>query len=190
MNEAPPKTPPKRKFLRRLFRAIERVLAVFGALVILYYAFFNYSEVVSASMSPTLEGSISKHDYVLTEKISYHIRNPRRWEVITFLGEDGTQIMKRVVGLPGEKVQMLSKGRIFIDGREIPPPPELDFLHYFPFGQLTDGHAVDCGDGFFVLGDFSRDSDDSRFRGPIRPKYLLGRAWIIVRPWDRSGFIH
>ncbi len=41
-----------------------------------------------------------------------------------------------------------------------------------------------------MLGDFSRDSGDSRFTGPIAAKQIIGRAWIIVRPSERMGFIH
>jgi signal peptidase I len=169
---------------------LEHVLAVFGGLLLLYWLFFNYSNVLSPSMAPTLQGSISKHDSVLTEKVSFWIRPPRRWEVVTFSDEEGTQIMKRVVGLPGEKVQMLRHGRIFIDGKEITPPSELCFLHYFPYGNLSDNKVVDCGKGYYLLGDFSRDSGDSRFSGPIDPKNIIGRAWLIARPSERMGFIH
>jgi signal peptidase I len=189
MNEEKGKTRPKRRFFGRLFRLLEHALAVFGALVLLYWLCFDYSIVISPSMAPTLEGRASKHDSVLTEKISYRFRQPRRWEVIAFSDEDGTQIMKRVIGLPGEKVQMLPHGRIFIDDKEISPPPELDFLDYFPFGNLADKKVVDCEDGYYVLGDFSRDSGDSRFTGPIKPKQLIGRPWIIVFPGNRCGFI-
>ena len=174
--------------LRAVLRWIEHVLAVFGMLVILYWATFDYSEMVSDSMSPTLQGGIRKRDSVLTEKISYWFRRPRRWEVVTFR-RDGDQIMKRVVGLPGEKVQMLSHGRLLIDGQEVTPPPELVFLKYFPYGNLMDEQAVDCKSGYFVLGDYSRDSDDSRFNGPLDPTAIIGRSWLILQPSDRRGFV-
>ena len=190
MNDEKGKTHPIKNFLRRLIHLFEHVLAIFGALTLLFWLCFNYSNVVSPSMSPTLQGSVSQHDSVLTEKLSYRFRQPRRWEVVAFLDEEGTQIMKRVVGLPGEKVQMLPHGRIFIDGKETPPPPELAFLHYFPYGNLAGEKVVDCAEGYYLLGDFSRDSGDSRFSGPIGPRQIIGRAWIIVRPSERRGFIH
>lgn len=190
MNDVQGKTSRKRKLLRCAVRYVEHVLAIFGALVLLFWLFFNYSNVVSPSMSPTLQGSASKYDSVLTEKASYWFRRPRRWEVVTFCDDEGTQIMKRVVGLPGEKVQMLRHGRLFIDGKELTPPAELCFLHYFPYGNLADDKVVDCGEGYYLLGDFSRDSGDSRFSGPIDPKKIIGRAWLIVRPSERMGVVH
>jgi signal peptidase I len=190
MNDAQGKMPRMGKIIRRSFRLIEHVLATFAALLLLFWLCFNYSRVLSPSMSPTLQGSLSNYDSVLTEKISYWFRQPRRFEVVAFYDEEGTQVMKRVVGLPGEKVQMLRHGRLFIDGKELSPPAELCFLHYFPYGNLSDDQAVDCGQGYYLLGDFSRDSGDSRFSGPIDPKKIIGRAWLVVRPSERMGVIH
>lgn len=181
-----------RRPVRWLLRQLERLLAVLGLATLVYFAGFDYSRVTSKSMDPTLQGEDwAGGDRVLTEKFSYWFRSPRRWEVITYRATDGTQIMKRVIGLPGESVRMLRGGRILIDGREIAPPEELDFLTYFPFGNLTsDKPPAQCGDGYFVLGDYSRDSDDSRFNGPVKPQQLTGRPWLILGPSGRRGFVN
>ena len=177
--------------MRRAIRWIERCLALFGLVTIFYLVCFNYSRVTSKSMSPTLQGEAwESGDRVLTERVSYWFRQPRRWEVITFRARDGAQVMKRVIGLPGEKVRMFQGGKILIDGEEIRPPPELGFLDYFPYGSLMpDKPPAECGDGYFVLGDFARDSDDSRFNGPVPPEDVIGRAWLIVGPKGRRGFV-
>jgi signal peptidase I len=183
--------PRRRHPIRWLLRQIERCLALIGLGTVVYFGCFNLSRVTSDSMAPTLQGDDWRSgDLVLAERISYWFRQPRRWEVIAFRKNDGMQIMKRVVGLPGEHVQMLRGGRIFIDGEEIDPPPELDFLHYFPYGKLIENKSVPCEDGYFVLGDKSRDSDDSRFEGPVRPDQLIGRAWLILAPSARFGFVN
>ena len=70
------------------------------------------------------------------------------------------------------------------------PPPELDFLDYIPFGNLTAGGTVECGEGYYVLGDDTRDSDDSRFNGPVPPEQILGRAWLILDPAERRGLVN
>ena len=175
-----------------LFRQAVRFFALFGVLSAVYLTCFDCSRITSESMEPTLQGSDwETGDRVLTEKVTYWFRRPRRWEVITFRATDGRVIMKRVVGLPGEHVRMLSGGQIVIDGKEVPMPPELAFLEYFPFGNLTrDKPDAACGDGYFVLGDYSRDSDDSRFNGPVAPERLSGRAWLILGPSGRRGFVN
>lgn len=175
---------------RWLLRQAEHALALIGLGTLVYFACFDLSRIVSNSMAPTLRGeNWQTGDLVLTERVSYWLRQPRRWEVITFRTPEGVQVMKRVVGLPGEHVQMHSGGQIVIDGEPIEVPAELDFLHYFPFGNLVVDHTADCKEGYYVLGDFSRDSDDSRFNGPVWPEQLVGRAWLIVAPGEHRGFV-
>lgn len=181
---------PPRRLVGRLLRWIEHVLATVGLVMVVYWLAFDLTRITSDSMAPTLQGTNWKNgDLVLAERVSFWFRSPRRWEVIAFRTEDGRRVMKRVVGLPGERIQMLRGGRILIDGEEIFPPATLDFLSYFPFGNLTADQAVDCGEGYFVLGDESRDSDDSRFNGPVLPKDLSGRAWLILAPRQRAGWV-
>jgi signal peptidase I len=180
-----------RTLIRRCLRLVERFLAIFALLVIVYWLCFDYSHVASESMEPTLMGrDFDCGDQVLTERISYRFRQPRRWEVATIRSKDDQQIMKRVVGLPGETIQMLRGGRILIDGQPVELPQNLRSLNYFPFGNLSANQKVSCGDGFYVLGDFSRDSDDSRFNGPVKPEQIIGRAWLIVGPVGRRGFVN
>jgi signal peptidase I len=180
-----------RRWVRWSYRQAQRVFALIGLGVVLFFLCFNYSRVTSHSMKPTLQGTNwATGDRVITEKVSYRFRKPRRWEVITFRHDDGRQIMKRVVGLPGEKVQMLRGGRILINGEETRLPEELGFLDYFPFGKLVESKTVECEDGYFVLGDYTRDSDDSRYNGPVPHDRLIGRAWLIVGPSGRRGLVH
>jgi signal peptidase I len=187
-----PATPTRRRWRKTcwLLRQGERVLALIGLGMILYFVCFDVSRITSDSMAPTLRGQDwQSGDLVLTERISYRLRRPRRWEVITFFTHEGMQVMKRVVGLPGEHVQMHRDGQIVIDGQPIEVPAELGFLHYFADGNVFFDQSVACNDGYYVLGDFSRDSDDSRFNGPVKPDQLIGRAWMIVGPSGRRGFV-
>jgi len=174
---------------RWLLRGFERTLAVVGALALLSYAAFDISVITSPSMSPTLQGnSIDDGDRVLTEKLSYWFRQPRRWEVIAYTRDDGMQILKRVAGLPGEQVQLDDKRYLLIDGRRVEPPHALN-ARFLRYGNLFDGKPVACKTGYYVLGDDLKDSDDSRFNGPVRPDRLIGRAWLIVWPPERFGWV-
>jgi len=127
-------------------------------------------------------------DRVITEKVTRWFRAARRWEVITFTNAGGEKRMKRVAGLPGESVQILQPGELLIDGKPVDMPASLNpkFLRY---GNLMDGKPVPCGEGYYVLGDDLKDSDDSRFNGPTPADRILGRAWLIVWPWSRFGFV-
>lgn len=179
----------RRAYLRAALRWGERGFALFGVIVAVYWATLDLSVIVSPSMAPTLQGtSIDDGDRVLTEKVSYRLRAPRRWEVITFTNPAGEKRMKRVVGLPNESVQMPAEGELLIDGRRLEIPPGLN-NEYLQFGNLRDGKPVPCGNGYYVLGDDLKDSDDSRFNGPVPSRHVLGRAWIIVWPARRVGFV-
>jgi signal peptidase I len=179
----------RRSLMRAGLRWVERGLAVFGGIVALYWCTLDLSVVVSPSMSPTLQGTnVHNGDRVLTEKITRWFRTPARWEVITFIDKTGEKRMKRVAGLPGESVQMLSNGDLLVDGERVDVPQTLN-LKYLRYGNLMDGKPVACGNGFYVLGDDLKDSDDSRFNGPVAAEDVLGRAWLIVWPSTRAGFI-
>ena len=61
---------------------------------------------------------------------------------------------------------MRDTGQLVIDGREVACPASLD-IKYLRFGNLIEGKPIPCGDGYYVLGDDLKDSDDSRFNGPV-----------------------
>jgi signal peptidase I len=94
-----------------------------------------------------------------------------------------------MVGLPGEKVQIEDEF-VIINGKKLDRPASLWFLTYYGFGRSRNGAVMECKDGYFVLGDDSRDSNDSRYEGPIEPRWIRGRAWLRVWPWERMGFVN
>jgi signal peptidase I len=178
-----------RRFARGIWRWAERGFAVFGLLVAIWWLTFDISIITSPSMTPALQGtSLENGDRVFTEKVSYYFRAPRRWEVITFFTPEGEKRMKRVAGLPGENVQMTRQGKLVIDGRQVELPASVD-VKYLAYGNLTEGKPVPCGDGYYVLGDDLKDSDDSRFNGPLAADAIIGRAWLILWPKARVGWV-
>ena len=179
-----------RRALRWIPRKAEHVFAAIGVAFVIYCIGFDISVMASGSMAPTLQGTSTENgDHVLTEKVSYWFRRPWRWEVITFRNSEGLQVMKRVVGLPGEMVS-LKDGEVLVDGQPVRRPRALGFLKYYAFGNLHQGKAAPCGAGYYVLGDDSRDSQDSRFEGPIDPEQIRGRAWLVVRPLSRVRWVN
>ena len=181
---------PLRHGLRGFIRWTERVFAVIGLLFVMYTLLFDLSIVVSESMEPTLKGnSIATGDWVLAEKVTYLLRRPKRWEVVAFRNGEGMQVMKRVVGLPGESIS-LKKHRICIDGDLSDAPQPVCSLKYSAYGNLHRGKTAACGKGYYVMGDNSWDSHDSRFDGPLVRERIRGRAWVIVWPPSRIGWIN
>jgi signal peptidase I len=173
--------------LRRFLRGLERLLATVGLCFILHQGLFQVSVIVSPSMSPALRGdSYATGDRVLMEKVSGWMRDPRRWEIWFFINAEGVSVAKRIVGLPGEKIS-IKDGKIFINGREAVPPADFTPPKYYAFGSLADGREADAGSGYYTLGDDSKDSNDSRFLGPVARAELRGRAWLILWPPARIG---
>ncbi len=182
-------TPSARRWLRTGLCATERLLAVVGLCALIYHTCFDFSVVISGSMSPALQGeNEATGDRVLYEKLTGRFRTPRRWEIQQFHTPEGLTVAKRVVGLPGERIS-LRDGILCIDGKPLPIPARLAYLHYYPFGNLAKGHEVNCVSGYYLLGDDSRDSYDSRYNGVLSAERFTARAWLTLGPRGRYGFV-
>jgi len=183
--------PVRRSWWRRGLRMGERFFACLGVVLASYLLCFDLSVMVSGSMAPTLCGDGKPgSDYVLTEKVTYWFRGPRRWETITFYSSDGVRVMKRVAGLPGELISMSREGQVFINGQPVQRPARLSTLRYYAYGKLSPGQTAEAGAGCFVLGDDSKDSQDSRWEKPVTRDAIVGRAWLVVWPLKRFGFVN
>src|SRR5258706_10106255 len=113
-----------------VYRWLRGTLALVGLLMVIYHVGFELSQIVSPSMAPTLRGDASMTgDWVLTERVSYWFRGPRRWEVIALMNKEGVLIMKRVVGLPGERVSLVD-GEVRINGQVVKRPASIAGIKY------------------------------------------------------------
>jgi signal peptidase I len=133
------------------------------------------------SMQPNLY-----YDYrVMVEKVTYRFAHgPRRGDVLTFEVEsEETPLIKRVVALPGETVEVRD-GQVFIDGQLLDEPwaTQLGGPHYPP--TLVPPLHI------FVLGDNRPCSRDSRYFGPVPADQVLGRAWLVYWPPGQVKWLH
>lgn len=183
--------PPSRpSVVRKLLRRMERALATVGLLGLVYHLCFQASPIGSSSMAPALMGpETGGRDWVLVERLSYRLRAPRRFELVAFRTDEGIGVIKRVMGLPGETLAVRG-AELHVDGAPIERPPSLRNLHYFAYGLLAPGRTAACGAGYFLLGDDSADSQDSRFDGPLPPSRIRGRPLAIVWPPCRIGLLN
>jgi signal peptidase I len=172
-------------------RFIERSLAVAGVLFLIYHSGFSTAEVISGSMGPTLNGTKAgdpTNDWVLYESLSPKVVTPPRGKIVVFRNEDGVLIVKRIAGLPGERLNIAEGGRLVVDGVVQAPPAE--GVRYLRAGNLRptpDRPAtfeVPAG-AVFLLGDDSKDSWDSRYFGALETERLQGRAVAVIWPPSR-----
>jgi signal peptidase I len=178
----------RRRVLRWFWRFTVALFAIIGFVTVVRPLLFDLTPLASGSMAPTLQGDSHGGDWVLAEKVSYRFRSPRRWEVVEFNDEEGIQIMKRVVALPGETVA-IQNNRLQVNGQAADPPAGTARVKYYAYGNLMGGKAHPVGDGYYVLGDDSIDSQDSRFDGSVTASRVRARAWFIVWPPSRMRWV-
>ena len=144
------------------------------------------TEVSGSSMETTL----SDKDQLIVDKMTYRFRDPKRYDIVVFpyQYQDNTYYIKRIIGLPGETVQILS-GMVYIDGMRLDEHYGNEIMENPGIAEepLTLGE-----DEYFVLGDNRNNSSDSRASdvGLIHRKDLIGRAWIRVWPLSQIGVIY
>ena len=143
-------------------------------------------KIPSGSMRPTLlEG-----DKLFVNKYLYRFEMPKRGDIIVFKypNDPKKDFIKRLVGLGGETVE-IRDGKIYVDNKVLDDPNTFGKFTYYnhdPFGGPGDRVAVPA-DTYFVLGDNSANSTDSRFWGFVPKKNVLGKAIFRWWPPKRIG---
>lgn len=130
-------------------------------------------------------------EYLLTDKVSYRLREPERGEIIVFKapGSSGEEFIKRIIGLPGERVKV-EKGKVFINGNVLSEAYIPDPVKTPSGAYLTEGKEVTIiPENYIVLGDNRVASSDSRTWGFVPKENMTGRAWLIYWPPNRIGFV-
>lgn len=135
----------------------------------------------------SMEPNFMDGDYLIVDELSYRFRNPERGEVIVFHfpGDPSKQYVKRIIGLPGEAVEV-KDGTITV--RAAGGSFVLHESSYLPFRGETPGSAsLSLGEReFFVLGDNRRFSSDSRAWGAVSRGEIIGR--VLLRAFPLSAF--
>jgi signal peptidase I len=144
-------------------------------------------KIPSGGMRPT----IAEGDRILVTRTGAR-HHAKRWDVVAFRFPLNRRrpFLQRVVGLPRETVE-LRGGRVFIDGRAADPPPGMAPMYWYNQGDFgQEGMPVTVPDGhYFVLGDNSPSSHDSRFWGFLPLADVIGKAQVIWFPASRRGQI-
>lgn len=137
----------------------------------------------------SMQATLWDGDNLIVDKISYRFRDPKRYEIIVFpyrYAED-TYYIKRIIGLPGETVQIID-GYVYINGEKLDEDYGLEVMN----NPGNAANPITLGeDEYFVLGDNRNRSADSRETGVglLHRDELIGRAWVRVWPLNSIGVI-
>jgi len=132
----------------------------------------------------SMEPSLHTDQRLIVEKISYHLHGPRRGDVVVFSmpQQSDELLIKRVIGLPGETVEIRS-GKVYVNGAVLDEP----YLEQETRGRF--GPVVVPPLHVFVLGDNRSFSNDSRAFDAVPIEDILGRAWFSYWPLQNLGML-
>jgi len=164
-----------------LHRFIKDILEVALISLVLFFSINALSariRVESVSMQPTLFAG----NFVVVNKLAYQIGEPKRGDIVVFeYPPDPKQdpYIKRVIGLPGEQVQ-IADGKVKINGVQIYEP-------YLASDTPQGGEWTVPDESLFVMGDNRKNSSDSRSWGVVPFENVIGKAVVVYWPpekWD------
>ena len=173
-----------------IWRSLGGTLLYLLVIVLLTWVIVTFvgqrTKVDGHSMEPTL----SDGDNLIVDKLSYRFRDPERYDIIVFPYQhaENTYYIKRIIGMPGETVQ-IRDGYVYIDGKRL--TSDIYGKEKIKDPQ-TAAEPVTLGDDeYFVMGDNRNHSMDSRDPGVgvLTRKDLIGRAWVRIYPFDNIGVI-
>jgi signal peptidase I len=171
-----------RRLLRLLREVLETVLpAILIALLINVFV-GQATRVEGLSMEPNLHTD----QRLVVEKVSYRFSGPQRFDIVVLkVPSQGDELLiKRVIGLPGETVE-IRDGRVYINGEALNEPYINDETRPGRNERVTVPPLH-----VYVLGDNRNHSNDSRSFGPVPIENIVGRAWISYWPPEDLGLIH
>ena len=176
-----------RKFFASLLEVLEIAVIAVAAVFIVRSFLVQPFLVSGTSMVPTF----SNGDYVLTDELTFRIRPPERGEVVVFhdVSDPSTYLIKRVIGLPGERV-VINNDTVTIYNKQNPNGFVLDET-YLPGGTVTSGDedVTLSSSSYFMMGDNRPNSSDSRIWGVADKRYLIGKGVLILWPFNFAGKI-
>lgn len=175
-----------KRVLKEILSTSLYILFVLCAVYLVIHFVGQRTQVLGSSMEPKL----SNEDNLIVDKISYRFHEPERYDIIVFpfRYEDNTFYIKRIIGLPGETVQIDEEGNILIDGEILPEGYGKEVIQ--SQGRAYEPITLE-DDEYFVMGDNRNNSTDSRDPsvGNITREEIVGRAWLRIWPLDKFGLI-
>ena len=167
------------------------LIAILAAVAIALFV-DNFLIVNAQIPSGSMENTIMTGDRVVGNRLSYLTKNPERYDVIIFkYPDDESQLfIKRIIGLPGETVQIMDDGSIYINGEKLEENYGMEVIKPETIGRAAE--PIELGDDeYFVMGDNRNNSSDSRtdMVGNIKRENIIGKAWLRIWPVSDFGVL-
>lgn len=166
-----------KSIVRELVETIVFTLLLY--VLIRTFLFENY-RVLGHSMDPTLEND----QFLVVNKLGYRLGEPERGDIIVFRDPrtDERKLIKRIIGLPGEVLE-IQEGQVLINDQR------LDESYIAAKGHYSQPPGLIPEDEYFVLGDNRNNSSDSHNWGTLPRAKIIGKAWISYWPPRLWGLI-
>ena len=176
------------RIMRELLNTAIYLLCVLGAGFLVITFVGRRTGVEGASMENTLHNG----DNLIVDKLSYRFHDPERFDIIVFpfQFQDNTYYIKRIIGLPGETVQIMDDGSIYINGEKLEENYGMEVIKPETIGRAAE--PIELGDDeYFVMGDNRNNSSDSRtdMVGNIKRENIIGKAWLRIWPVSDFGVL-
>lgn len=173
------------KFLREVFGWIVYLCVIVGVT----YLIITYVGQRTRVSGQSMENTLHEGDNLIVDKLSYRFRDPERYDIIVFpyRYEENTYYIKRIIGLPGETVQIID-GYVYINNQKLDEHYGKEVMES---AGIAEEPIVLGEDEYFVLGDNRNASSDSRevSVGLIKREELIGRAFLRIWPLEDFGVI-
>ena len=171
-----------------IFESLEVLITSLGIFILVYIFIASPHVVVGTSMEPNFLNG----EFILADDLSYKIGSPQRGDVIVFQYDPTHEFIKRVIGLPGDKIS-LNNGNVYLNGKWLDESayikqaanPSL-ILSTGPGTFLKQGMTVTVpSNDYFVMGDNRGVSFDSRYFGFVSKSAIQGRVILIYYPFNK-----
>ena len=165
------------------FKDTFKYIIVIVVVLVLFIFVVGLQQVVGPSMNPTLvEG-----DVLIVNKLVYNIGKIERNDIVV-LSQNEKYMVKRVVGLPGEKIEY-KDDYIYVNGEKFKEPfIDTNNIHTDNFSTSDLGSETIPEGMYLVLGDNRINSQDSRDYGFVSKKQIIGKAWLRIWPFNKIKF--
>ncbi|MDO5407268.1 MAG: signal peptidase I [Eubacteriales bacterium] len=174
----------EQNLVRRLSSWVVDIVVALAFAWFCLHSFGTQVTVTGQSMVPLLNSG----DVVLVNRLAYDLGKPDRMDVVVFEREDNKTNVKRVIGIPGDVVQ-IRDGILYVNDQRV---EQTDGLDQVSLAGLAED-PIELGEKeYFLLGDNRDSSEDSRFAnvGNVKEKQIMGKVWLRLFPFIDVKLIH